>query len=136
MINFPNLTFGNNNTHKLSIPMNNFFMESNWMSVYKPISETLNNKKTEERKMNIVFQTQRGKKVNIIIDIEKTISDLIKMFFERIGKPEYFHNQREYYFIYNAQVLNYNDSREVGKIFQFYRNPKIYANSVKDLIGA
>ena len=56
--------------------------------------------------MNVLFRTNNGNNINIVINKDKTIRELILEFFIKIEKKIY--NENDIYFIYNAQKINYN----------------------------
>ena len=81
-----------------------------WKSVYVP-NQNFNNYSifnpiNSEVKMNVLFKTNSGRKINIIINKDKTIRELFLEFFNKIDKEIY--NEKDIYFIYNAQKINYN----------------------------
>ena len=134
------------NPLSMSMPMMHFSMndsifdKNNWMSVYN--TNTNNNNFglnhtaiIDKIKMNVVFKTSRGLKLNIIIDPDKTISDLIRLFFIRVDKEELF-QRNDVIFIWNAQKLEYNDNTKIRNYFRLSFQPTIIANDLRDLIGA
>ena len=87
-------------------------------------------------KINCVFNTSTGKTFSILIDHGKTINDLIKIFFLRIGKPELMNNKQDICFLYNATKINIDSQVKVENYFGFNSNPRISVNDIRDLIGA
>ena len=87
-------------------------------------------------KTNIIFKTTRGTALNIIIDYEKTVRELIQLYFKRLGKPELFNRHSDIYFLFNANRLNYSDQTSVKKFFSSASYPMIMVNDLRDLIGA
>ena len=84
--------------------------------------------------MNVLFRTNNGNNINIVINKDKTIRELILEFFNKIEKKIY--NENDIYFIYNAQKINYNENKKIGDFFGMSLQPKIYVNNARDLIGA
>ena len=121
-----------------SNPMNPFafpsmpFPESNWMLVYRTNSRLDN--KPNEAKMNVLFRTNVGRNINLIIEQEKTIQELILAFFKKINNLDL--NEDDVYFIYNAHKINYNDETKLRDYFRMASQPIIYVNDTRNLIGA
>ena len=119
-------------------PMNQFafpsmpFPESNWMLVYRTNSQFDN--KPNEAKMNVLFRTNVGRNINLIIEQEKTIHELILAFFKKINNLDL--NEDDVYFIYNAHKINYNDETKLRDYFRMASQPIIYVNDTRNLIGA
>ena len=119
-------------------PMNPFafpsmpFPESNWMLVYRTNSQFVN--KPNEAKMNVLFRTNVGRNINLIIEQEKTIHELILAFFKKINNLDL--NEDDVYFIYNAHKINYNDETKLRDYFRMGSQPIIYVNDTRNLIGA
>ena len=56
---------------------------------------------------NITFDHSNGSKFNIIVDKNKTIGELIEIYFKKVGKPEIINNYiNKYFFECNSQNLN------------------------------
>ena len=129
------------NFTKFQMPMMNN-IDENWTHIYNTnflrnnfMQNEKNDKKEEVMKINILFRTGKGSNVNIIIDIEKTISELIQTFLQRIKMPELFGKEKSLYFIYNATKINHNDTKKIKDVFH-YSQPVVYVNDTRDLIGA
>ena len=108
------------------------FPESNWMLVYRTNSKLDN--KPNEAKMNVLFRTNVGRNINLIIEQEKTIQELILAFFKKINNLDL--NEDDVYFIYNAHKINYNDETKLRDYFRMASQPIIYVNDTRNLIGA
>ena len=108
------------------------FPESNWMLVYRTNSQFDN--KPNEAKMNVLFRTNVGRNINLIIEQEKTIQELILAFFKKINNLDL--NEDDVYFIYNAHKINYNDETKLRDYFRMASQPIIYVNDTRNLIGA
>ena len=134
MLGFTSFNFDNHNK-ELS---NNFFPITDWKGIYNTQNISLTQfapQKHNEIKINIIFKTNSGRTINIVIDAEKTISELIQTFFKRIGRPELF-DRVNYYFIHQAKIIHFNDKTKIINYFIGYQNPVIFANDVGNLIGA
>ena len=134
--------FLNNNYNILSNTMLGFQYQiypNGWMSIYKQNSFYQNNfmlNNMSKGKTNIIFKTTRGTALNIIIDYEKTVRELIQLYFKRLGKPELYDRPSDIYFLFNANRLNYSDQTSVKKFFSSASYPMIMVNDLRDLIGA
>ena len=64
------------------------------------------------------------------------MSELIQLYFKRVGKPELFNRPLDICFIFNANKMDFNDQTPVQNYFQGVYNPFITVNDTKDLIGA
>ena len=117
------------------------FSENSWKYIYNlnlynnnysPINLIKN--KPNEVKMNVLFRTNVGSSINLIIEQEKTIHELIQEYFKKINKLDF--REDDYYFIFNAQKINYNDETKLRDFFRKANQPIIYVNNARDLIGA
>ena len=101
------------------------------------ISQENNNAKNTNKINVVFFIISSPLKINIYIEKEKTISDLIRAFTNKI-KENYSDSNLDYnfYFIYNAKKINIHDESKIGLYFGYNINPQIMVNEVKYLIGA
>ena len=86
--------------------------------------------KDYEMKYSICFKIINGKNILITIDKEKTLSDLIKKFFQCIENYESFEDKNEILLIYNAQTIKFNDMRKVGNFFKNCNFATIYGLNI------
>ena len=86
--------------------------------------------------VNIVFNTTQGMTKNLPFEREKTVSELIKAYLNRVGKPELFKRTKDICFICNGNKIDIHSKETVGQYFTGNINPKIIVNDVKNLIGA
>ena len=63
--------------------------------------------KSRNSKIKIILETTNTFKVMIIIDPEKTVTELIKFYFQKIKKPELF-GDPSINFLTNAKILLHN----------------------------
>ena len=118
---------------------NNFFPDSDWTSIYKTKNLSLTQvfpQMNKNIKMNIIFKTNIGRTINLVIEPEKTISELIQKFFERIGELELYNRKDSFYFIHQAQIIDYYDKTKIINYFKGSQNPVIFVNDIANLIGA
>ena len=114
----------------------------NWMNMYNTaipnqnINPIPNQGMFNSGKINVIFRTTKAVRTNITIDTDKTVSDLIQLYFKRIGKPELFQRPMDICFIFNANKINFNEQKPVEQFFFGVYNPFITVNDTKDLIGA
>lgn len=131
MNNFNNFAFQNPNQM-----MNQSLMVGNWFNMYTSNQPNFENQNINNGKITVVFKTGRGLITTIFIDYGKTVSYLIQVYFKRVGKPELFLKPLEIGFIYNARVIDFNDSRLVEDFFKGINYATITVNDIGDLIGA
>ena len=111
---------------------------NNWMQGYNQINKTGNISNEEGKKITVVFAyTAGGKKpITILIDHGKTVNELIKIYFARIGQPELIEKKNDIFFLYNAQQINCENQEKVEKFFKFNSSPTILVSDLHNLIGA
>ena len=95
-----------------------------------------NQQPSSNDKVNVVFKTTQGLKINILVNFGTSISDTILLFLKRVGKPELFNPNSGIYFICNAEKVNIYDQTKIENTFAHQFNPVIIVNEVKNLIGA
>ena len=110
----------------------------NWMNIYNTENPNQNQNPGmfNTGKINVVFRTTKTVRTNITIDGNKTVSELIQLYFKRIGKPELFERPMDICFIFNANKMMFNDQTTVQNFFGYTFNPFVTVNDTKDLIGA
>ena len=134
MWGFPNPGFPNPNYNPMmgmNIGGNN-----NWIGMYNVGNQNTNQSIFDTGTINVIFRTTKQVRTNITIDNKKTVSELIQLYFMRIGKPELFQRPMDICFIYNANKMMFNDQTTLKNFFGFTINPFVLVNDVKDLIGA
>lgn len=131
MNNFNNFAFQNPNQM-----MNQSLMVGNWFNMYTSNQPNFEKQNINNGKITVVFKTGRGLITTIFIDYGKTVSYLIQVYFKRVGKPELFLKPLEIGFIYNARVIDFNDSHLVEDFFKGINYATITVNDIGDLIGA
>ena len=130
------IKMGNDN-----MELNQMFFNTDWKSVYNKnyLGNTnikqKNKVENEVRKINVLFRTGKGVNVNVIIDADKTMSDLIFLFLKKVGKPELFGQERDVYFIYNGAKCEHRNKKPLSLAFSSFQ-PTIIVNETKQLIGA
>ena len=135
-MNFHTLKMENNN-----MELNKMFFNTGWMSIYNTnflgneIIKQKNKEENEVRKINVLFRTGKGVNVNVIIDADKTMSDLISLFLKKVGKPELFGKEEDVYFIYNGAKFDHRNEKPLSRAFSSLQ-PTIFVNETRNLIGA
>ena len=135
-MNFHTLKMENNN-----MELNKMFFNTGWMSIYNTnflgneIIKQKNKEENEVRKINVLFRTGTGVNVNVIIDADKTMSDLISLFLKKVGKPELFGKEEDVYFIYNGAKFDHRNEKPLSRAFSSLQ-PTIFVNETRNLIGA
>ena len=118
----------------------------NWTQMYSTnqpnfanlnmINNMNNMNNVTNKKISVIFKTGKGLVFTVFIDFGKTVNYLIRVFFKRIGKPELINKPKEIGFIYNAKLINFNESQLVEDFFGGLSNVTITVNDIGDLIGA
>lgn len=138
--NFMNMNMMNNfnNMGNQNRMVNQSLIVNNWNQMYtsnQPNFREQNNNYSD-KKIQAVFKTGRGVITTIYIDYGKTVSYLIQVYFKRVGKPELINKPLEIGFLYNAHLINFNESELVENFFRGLSHATITVNDIGDLIGA
>ena len=136
--NFNNTGFGPNmNTMIQGMNMGGV---SGWRDLYNTKNQNANQLQgtvnfSGGRKVNLLFRTTKGMKINMMIDFGKTVREMIEIYFKRVEKPDLINRPQDICFIFNAKRIDFNEQRKVEDYFGgIFAN--ITVNDVKDLIGA
>ena len=109
----------------------------NWMLGYNTSNSTANNNGPSQRKISCMFKRTTGQNpIMILMEHGKTVNDLVKTFFGRIGQPELINNTEGLCLLYNATKINFNSTQKIEDFFGNNSNPQILVNDVNNLIGA
>ena len=114
----------------------NMLQNMNMQNMNMNMQQNMNQQSFSNDKINVVFKTTQGLKINMSFDFGTSISDAILLFLKRVGKPELFHPDSGIYFICNAKKVNIYDQTKIENTFGHQINPVIIVNDVKNLIGA
>ena len=109
-----------------------------WMQGYNMAMNEVNSSINDSQinKKNVVFKTTQGVKTNISIEEDKTMSELIKTYLNRMGKPELFGKKDVVCFLFNASKIDFNCPMKISQFFGFHSHPILIVNDVNNLIGA
>ena len=138
-MNIPNGQMGGiimDHNMNINIQRMNSGGNQNWVQDYSTNEIGNNQIQSQGNKINCVFITSTGKKFTILIDPNKTIKDLIKIFFIRVENPDLINRRQDICFLYNATRLNFDSNQTVENFFKFNSNPRIMVNDTGNLIGA
>ena len=80
------------------------------------------------------FITNKGMKKDIVFDSNRTISELIKKYFNKIGKPELFTKPNLINFQFNGKTIDFNSQDKVENLFLNFTNVIIYVYDYYNLI--
>ena len=80
-------------------------------------------------KKNVVFKTTSGLTTPMVYDYGTTMDEVLKKYWERIGKPENIHSIR-FFFLYNANKINYGIKTPVEQYFKFENIPYVIVNDI------
>ena len=113
-------------------------MAGNWTEMYTMNQQNMgfNNYNPMNKKLSVIFKTGKGLITIVFIDYGKTVNYLIQVYFKRMGKPGLINRPKEIGLIYNARLINFNESRLVEDFFGGATNVTITVNDIGDLIGA
>ena len=87
-------------------------------------------------KINITFKTTQGVRTTVSVDFNKSLSDTIYLYLQRVNRPDLFNPNSGIFFLYNANKINIYDKTTVGAFFKGMANPIIIVNDLKNFIGA
>ena len=134
--NFNPMNFNNMGFQNQMMPQS--VIAGNWAQMYTSNQPNFNiqNNNNDNNKITVVFKTGRGVITTIFIDHGKTVSYLLQVYFKRVGKPELFNKPLEIGFLYNAHLINFNESQLVENFFKGMNYVTITVNDIGDLIGA
>ena len=112
-----------------------------WQNIYSdginmPQNMSQNQQQDIYDKLNVVFKTTGGLKMNVFVNVGTSISDTILLFLKRVGKTELFRPNSGIYFLCNARKLNIYDKTPIDIFTGGQINPVIMVNDVQNLIGA
>lgn len=156
--------FGNNGMPGMNMPnmgmgmqgMNNPFMgvqgmnmagqmpnvdggNADWMAGYNMAmkeNEVIQDN-SAENKINCVFKTTQGVVSNVLVDGNKTMGELLKLYLKRMGKEELIDKKdMGICFLYNATKIDFSNKTTIEDFFHSTPNPTLIVNDVNNLIGA
>ena len=87
-------------------------------------------------KINILFKTTQGVKTLVTVDFNKSLSDTIYLYLQRMNRPDLYNPNSGIFFLYNANKINIYNKTKVGVFFGQIPYPVIMVNDLKNLIGA
>ena len=122
----PNMMMMNNNINLMpNMMMNNDFnLMPNMM-----INNNFEPQPKNIKQKNVIFKTTRGKVFRFIVDYGTTVKELLKKFFDRIGRPELM-GCKGIIFIFNAEKIEYENQTPIEKFFNHNPNPVIIVNNL------
>ena len=83
---------------------------------------------------HFTFVTTSNIKLNLIFDIYSTNEELLKAFFEEVGKPELFGKDDKINFLYNGDKIKYKGNEIIDSIFTD-DNPRIVVIDTNNLLS-
>ena len=109
-----------------------------WMQGYNMAMNEVNSSINDSQinKKNIVFKTTQGVVTNLSIDENKTMSELMKTYLNRMGKPELFDKKDGVCFLFNAAKVDFYCPTKISEFFGYNSHPTLIVNDVNNLIGA
>ena len=126
MNNMNNMIGINMNNNKGILANNNLGMNMN-----NNIGINIDNKK----EMIVHFKLMTGERKTLIVQYGTSVGDLLKKFFQAIGKPEALKKKDSIIFIHNSQKLSYEDKTKIEEKFYIKYPIIILVNDLNALIG-
>jgi hypothetical protein len=88
-------------------------------------------------KINCVFKTTQGVVSNVLVEGNKTMGELLKIYLKRMGKEELIGKKdMGVCFLYNATKIDFSNKTTIEDFFHLTPNPTLIVNDVNNLIGA
>ena len=79
----------------------------------------MENNKINIKKINVLFATSsQGKKENLDVEYGTTIDELIKLYLNKVKRPDLIDKDKNISFIYNSKALNFGDKRKIENVFK------------------
>ena len=110
-----------------------------WKAIYGDgfnINQNMNQNMNQPDKVNVVFKSTSGLKMNVTVNVGTTVSNTLLLFLKRVGKPELFKPDSGIFFLFNARKLNIYDNTKIENLLGGQLSYLIIVNDVKNLIGA
>ena len=108
-----------------------------WTQGYNVGNPGANNSDLSQRKISCMFKTTTGQKpIIILMDYGKTINDLVKTYFARVGQPDLINKKEDVCLLYNATKIDFSSTQKIEAFFGTNTNPQILVNDTNNLIGA
>ena len=122
-----NNEFNNKRIEQLNKLLKIIQSPTNFNKTLEPCYDKINiENKLKIKKINILFVTSsQGKKENININYGTSVDELLKIYLNKVKRPDLINNQKNISFIYNSKALNFGDSRKVENIFKYNSNNNI-----------
>jgi hypothetical protein len=114
---------------------------ADWLAGYnmamKENEVTQENDNSGGNKVNCVFKTTQGVVSNVLVEGNKTMGELLKIYLKRMGKEELIGKKDVgVCFLYNATKIDFSNKTTIEDFFHFTPNPTLIVNDVNNLIGA
>jgi len=114
---------------------------ADWLAGYnmamKENEVTQENSNDGGNKVNCVFKTTQGVVSNVLVEGNKTMGELLKIYLKRMGKEELIGKKDVgVCFLYNATKIEFSNKTTIEDFFHFTPNPTLIVNDVNNLIGA
>ena len=116
----------------ISLQMTNMnLMKMNNFNMGMPVPNIMNNNFNNVQRMKITFNTNKGKTFDFYFNYGTTIKEVYEKYCEQEQIDK---NDDRFFFIYNGQKINKNDTTSIESFFAPYPNPKIVAVHDTDII--
>ena len=130
-----NIEFNNNQMEQLNKLMKIINKQIDYNKSIEPCYDKIKIEKNNIKKINILFVTSsQGKKENLYVDYGTNVDELIKLYLNKVKRPDLIYNEKNISFIFNSKQLKFGDKRKVETVFKNNSNNNIIfvVDKVKD----
>ncbi len=121
-----NMEFKNNQMTQLNELIKIINKQIDYNKSLEPCYDKIKIENNKKRKINILFATSsQGKKENLIVNYGTNIDELMKLYLNKVKRPDLINNEKKISFIYNSKQLNFGDKRKVETVFKNNSNNNI-----------
>ena len=109
------------------------FGNNDWMKGFQMVMNVGNQSQEKPApKMNVRFKSFYND-VNLVLKYGTTVREALKLYLERVGRPDLIDTEGKIDFICNADRLEFTDNRKIENVFGIEGN--IIVHKTKDLLG-
>ena len=113
-----NIGMGNNMGMNMGMGNNIPNFENNdWMKGLKMAMNKENQLQKDCSKISVYFATNQGKVTPMVFKYGTTVREALKLYLERVGRPDLIDTEYKIWFIYSASKLEFTDNRKIEDVF-------------------
>ena len=125
----------NNNMNMKMNQINNMKIKMDQMNNLMLMNNNIQKNVNDKQKINVYFKDTKGLIRAMFFDKGITINEMLKIFFERIEKPQLF-KSKDIAILYNATKLNWDDNTKIEEKFpSSYGIPTLIINDLQNIWG-